>query len=54
MNKIKKSNRSKTSMSDFISSPFSPVMADTLDAARSAGESASLTLDKRVFGKQPS
>ena len=33
-------------MSDFLSSPFSPVMAD-LAAGSSAGGSASLTLDKK-------
>ena len=46
MNKINKSNRNENSISDFLTSPFSPVMAN-LAAGSSAGESASLTLDKR-------
>ena len=52
MNKINKSNRNENSMSDFHSSPFSPVMVN-LAVGSSAGESASLTLDKRklVFGQ---
>ena len=46
MNKVNKSNRNESSMSDFLSPSSSPVMAN-LPAASSAGESASLTLDKR-------
>ena len=46
MNKINKSNRNESSMSDFIGSPFFPVMVN-LAAGNSAGESASLTFDKR-------
>ena len=47
LNKINKSNRNESSVSDFLSSPFfSHVMAN-LAAGRSAGESASLILDKR-------
>ena len=46
MIKINKSNRNESSMSDFLSSTFSPVMAN-LAAGSSAGESASLALDKR-------
>ena len=46
MNKTKKSKRNDSCMSDILSSPFSPVMAD-LAAGSSAGESASLTLDKK-------
>ena len=44
-NKINKSNRKENSMSDFLSSPFYPVMAN-LAAGISAGESASLTLTR--------
>ena len=43
MNIINKSNRNENSMSEFLSSPFSHVMAN-LDAASSADESASLKL----------
>ena len=48
MNKTKKSKRKDSCISDFLSSPFSPVMAE-LAAGSSAGESASLytDLDKR-------
>ena len=46
MNKTKKSNRNERSISDFLSAPFSPLMAN-LTAGSSDGESASLTLDKR-------
>ena len=46
MSKINESNRNESSMSDFLSSPFSPVIAN-LFAGSSAGKSASLTLDKR-------
>ena len=46
INKTKKSNRNERRISDFLSSPFSPVMAN-LTAGSSAGESAKLTLDKR-------
>ena len=46
MNKINKSNRNENSTSNFISSPFPPLMAN-LAAISSAAESASLTLDKR-------
>ena len=46
MNIINKSNRNENCMSDFFSSPFSPVMAK-LATASSAGVSASLTLNKR-------
>ena len=48
MNKmdLNKSNGNENSMSGFLSSSFSPVMA-SLAAASSAGESVSLTLDKR-------
>ena len=45
MNIINKSNRNYNSMSNFLSSPFSPVMAN-LTTASIAGEGASLT-DKR-------
>ena len=41
-----KSKRNESCMSDFLSSPFSPVLTD-LAAGTSTGESASLTLDKR-------
>ena len=48
MNKIdlNKSNGNENSVIGFLSSSFSPVMA-SLAAASSAGESVSLTLDKR-------
>ena len=46
INKTKKRKRSGSCINDFLSSPFSPVMAD-LAAGSSAGESASLTLDKK-------
>ena len=46
MNKTKKSKRNDSCISDFLSSPFSPVMAD-LPAGSSAEESASLTLNKK-------
>ena len=46
MNKTKKSKRNESCMSDFLSSPFSPVLTD-LAAGTSTGESASLTLHKR-------
>ena len=46
MNKTKKSKRNDSCMSDFLSSPLSLVMAD-LAADSSAGESASLTMDKK-------
>ena len=45
MHETKKLNRNESSISDFFSSPFSPVMAN-LTAGSSAGENASLTLDK--------
>ena len=47
MNKTKKSKRSDSCMSDILSSPFSLVMTD-LGAGSRAGESAPLTLDKKV------
>ena len=54
MNKTKKvPKRNDSCMSDFLSSPFSPVMAD-LAAGSSAGESASLYTDigqNRFSGK---
>ena len=53
MNKTKKSKRNDSCMSDFLGSPFSPVMAD-LATGSSAGESASMYNDigqKRFFGK---
>ena len=53
MNTIKKSKRNDSCMSDFLSSPFSPIMAD-LTAGSSDGESASLYTDigqKRFSGK---
>ena len=37
-------NRNETTISDFLSSPFSPIMTNILLAA---GENISLTLDKR-------
>ena len=46
MNKTKKSKRNESCMSDFLSSPFSPVLIG-LAAGTSTGESASLTLHKR-------
>ena len=46
INIINKSNRNDNSMSDFLSSPFSSVMAN-LTAASSAGKSVSLT-DKKT------
>ena len=46
MNKINKSNRNENSISNFLISRFSPVMAN-LSAGSSAGESATLTLDNR-------
>ena len=46
INIINKSNRNDNSMSDFLSSPFSSVMAN-LTAASSAGKSVSLTDKKR-------
>ena len=46
MNIINKSNRNDNSMSDFLSSPLSPVMAN-LTAASSAGKIVSLTDKKR-------
>ena len=46
LNIINKSNRDEKSMSDFLSSPFSPEMTN-LAAASRAGESASLTDKKR-------
>ena len=46
MSKTKKSKKNDSCMSDFLSSPFSLVMAD-LATCSSAGESASLTLDKK-------
>ena len=46
MNMINKSKRKENSMSDFLSSPISPVMAN-LAAASSAEESVSLALDKK-------
>ena len=45
MNKMNRSNRNESSMRNFPSSLFSPVMAN-LAAGSSARESASLTLDK--------
>ena len=45
-----KNNRNESCMNDFLSSPFSPVMAN-LAAGSSSGESASLTLEKRDFFK---
>ena len=44
--KINKSNRNESSMSDFLSSPFSPVMPMG-NTSLAAGENTSLTLDKR-------
>ena len=46
MNKTK-SDRNESCMSNFLMSPFSPVMANLAAGSSSAGESASLTLDKR-------
>ena len=46
INIINKSNRNDNSMSDFLSSPLSPVMAN-LTAASSAGKIVSLTDKKR-------
>ena len=46
MNIINKSNRNDNSMSDFLSSPLSPVTAN-LTAASSAGKIVSLTDKKR-------
>ena len=45
-NKIKNSNRNENSLSDFLSSPFFPVMAN-VTAGSSAWKSASQKLDKR-------
>ena len=44
--KQKKNNRNESCMSDFLSLPYSPVMAN-LAPGSSAGESALLALDKR-------
>ena len=46
MNKKNKSNRNENSISNFLISRFSPVMAN-LSADSSAEESATLTLDNR-------
>ena len=46
MNKINKSNRNENSISNFLISRFSPVMAN-LSADSSVEESATLTLDNR-------
>ena len=54
MKKINKSNRNESSMSEFLSSPFSPVFVN-LTAGSSAGENASPKLDKRdLLGKKAS
>ena len=45
MNKTK-NNRNGSCISDFLNSPFSPIMAN-LAAGSSSGKSSSLTLDKR-------
>ena len=45
MNKTKNSNRNENSLSDFLSSPFFPVMAN-VTAGSSAWKSASQKLDK--------
>ena len=50
MNIINISNRNENSMNYFLSSSFSPVMADST-AARIVGESASLTLDNKSLWK---
>ena len=48
INKIKKCKRNDSYMSDFLTSPFSLVMGDlSAGSSISAGESASLTLDKK-------
>ena len=44
--KINKNNRNESSMSDFLSSPFSPAMPMG-NTSLAAGENTSLTLDKR-------
>ena len=44
--KINKNNRNESSMSDFLSSPFSPAMPMG-NRLLAAGENTSLTLDKR-------
>ena len=44
--KINKNNRNECSMSDFLSSPFSPAMPMG-NTSLAAGENTSLTLDKR-------
>ena len=52
MKNINKSNRNESSMSEFLSSPFSPVFVN-LTADSSAGENASPKLDKRdLLGKK--
>ena len=43
---MNKSNRNENSISNFLISRFSPIMAN-LSAGSSAGESATLTLDNR-------
>ena len=45
MNKTK-NNRNESCISNFLNSPFSPIMAN-LAAGSSSGKSSSLTLDKR-------
>ena len=52
MNKIYKTKRNENSMSNFLSSPFSPVM-ENLSADSSAGESIT-DIGKRVSGKKAS
>ena len=47
INKTKKCKRNDSYMSDFLTSPFSLVMGDLSAGSSSAGESASLTLDKK-------
>ena len=47
INKTKKSKRNDSCMSDFLTSPFFLVMGDLSARSSSAGENASLTLDKK-------
>ena len=47
ISKTKKCKRNDSYMSDFLTSPFSLVMGDLSAGSSSAGESASLTLDKK-------
>ena len=47
INKTKQSKRNGSCMSDFLTLPFSLVMGDLSASSSSAGESVSLTLDKK-------